>query len=132
MRKSDKYEFSYKAPSKQERKIIEDIRKDYLPKPEATAKMQQLQKLDNMVKGIPMALSLSVGIVGTLIFGLGLAMVLEWNFLVWGILVSVLGCGPIGMANYVYNRTTQKLKDKYGETILKLSEELLNEDKTED
>ncbi len=127
MKKSDKYEFSYKAPSKQERKIIEDIRKDYLPIPQKSEKLKQLQNLDKKVKGIPMALSISIGIVGTLLFGLGLSMVLEWNLLVWGIVVSILGCGLISVANYVYNYTTKKLKDKYGAIILKLSEDLLNE-----
>ena len=88
--------------------------------------MQRLRKLHSKVKSPAMAVSLTMGIVGTLIFGLGLSMVLEWNLLVWGSLVAVVGLVPIISAYWTNNKIIERQKKKYGEEILKLSQELLD------
>lgn len=129
MKDNEKFNFTYSAPTKSEREEIEDIRKNYLPKEKADSKLIRLKKLDSMVKNIPMALSLSVGIIGTLIFGLGLTMILEWKIIVFGVILSILGIIPVALAYFVYKKTLHKLTEKYREEILKLSEELLNEKK---
>lgn len=129
MKDNEKFNFTYSAPTKSEREEIEDIRKNYLPKAKEDSKLIRLKKLDGMVKDIPMALSLSVGIIGTLIFGLGLTMILEWKIIVFGVIVSILGIIPVALAYFVYKKILYKLTEKHREEILKLSEELLNEKK---
>ena len=129
MKDNEKFNFTYSAPTKSEREEIEDIRKNYLPKEKEDSKLIRLKKLDSMVKDIPMAVSLSIGIIGTLIFGLGLTMILEWKAIVAGIIVSILGIIPVVLAHFVYKKILHKLTEKYREEILKLSEELLNEKK---
>lgn len=129
MKDNEKFNFTYSAPTKSEREEIEDIRKNYLPKAKEDSKLIRLKKLDGMVKDIPMALSLSVGIIGTLIFGLGLTMILEWKIIVFGVIVSILGIIPVALAYFVYKKILHKLTEKHREEILKLSEELLNEKK---
>ena len=89
--------------------------------------MQRLRKLHSKVKSPAMAISLTMGIVGTLIFGLGLSMALEWGLLVWGSLVAVVGLAPIISAYWAHNKILERQKKKYGEEILKLSQELLDE-----
>lgn len=121
------FEYKYSAPTSQERREIESIRNSYLNKPKGSDKLTRLRKLDSLVKNIPITISLIVGIVGLLIFGLGLAMVLEWNIMVWGIIVSVVGLVPISLAYPINNATEKYLKNKHSDEILKLSEELLNE-----
>lgn len=129
MKNNDKFNFTYSAPTKSEREEIEDIRKAYLPKAKSDAKLMRLKKLDSIVKNTPMAISLSLGIVGMLIFGLGMTMVLEWQYVVFGIIVSVFGLVPVGLAYFVYKKILNRLTEKHREEILKLSEELLNEEK---
>jgi len=122
------FKFKYTAPSKEERKEIESIRNSYLNHDrKQISKLQQLRNMDAKVKNIPVALALIFGIVGTLIFGLGMAMVLEWSLLIWGILVCFVGLIPCGFAYPVFLLTTKRMREKYSNQILSLSEELLNE-----
>ena len=79
-----------------------------------------------------MVLSLSLGVVGTLIFGLGLTLILEWSMIVWGTMVAVVGMLPLALAYPAYKLSLTNRKRKYGAEILKLSEEILNETRTDD
>lgn len=127
--KKDEFNYTYSAPNKSEREEVEDIRKKYLPKSQNETKLQMLKRLDNRVKNVPTVWSLCIGIVGTLFFGLGLTMILEWNVLVWGVIVAIVGAIPMLLAYPVYRCVNKKVTEKYREDILKLSDELLNEDK---
>ena len=73
-----------------------------------------------------MILGLSFGIIGSLIFGLGLTCVLEWEKIVLGIIISCIGLIIISVAYPIYNIIYKHLKNKYSERIIKLSNELLN------
>ena len=120
------FEFKYVATTNEEKKEIESIRSKYVKNDEKANKLQYLRKLDHKVNDTPFILSLSLGIIGILIFGLGLAMILERNLLVWGIIVSAFGLVPVGLAYPVYLKVYKHLKNKYGEEIIKISDELLN------
>ena len=122
------FNFNYQAPTNEERKEIENIRKNYIKK-ESTppSKLNQLRNLDKKVKNIPAMLALICGILGTLIFGTGLALILEWDLVFWGVIISVLGVIPAILAYIVYQKSYEHLKNKYSAEILKLSDELLNE-----
>lgn len=129
MEEKNDFEFNYSAPTTQERKEIESIRNSYLkPKTKEKTKLDILRSLDWKVKNIPFIWSLVIGIVGTLIFGLGLTMILEWSLLVWGIVVCVVACAPIILAYPTFNLLNKSMHDKYSQQILKLSEELLNDE----
>jgi hypothetical protein len=54
-------------------------------------------------------------------------MILEWNIWFWGIVLMVIGAVPVALAYPVYKGVLKKYKNRYGEEILRLSEELLNE-----
>lgn len=127
--KDNDFEYNYSAPTSAERKEIESIRSNYVAKSNKVNKLEYLRKLDFKVKNIPVVLSLVVGTLGTLIFGLGLTMILEWSLLVWGIVVCAVGVVPISVAYFLHNASLNYLKEKYSDEILKISEELLNDDK---
>lgn len=122
----NKFEFNYSAPSEAERKEIEGIRRQYLDKP-PESKMDRLRRLDRKVKGVSMAIGISLGVVGILVFGLGLTMILEWGKLAFGAIVALAGAVPVGFAYPAYNAVFKKQKKKYKEEILQLSSELLSE-----
>lgn len=125
----NKFKFTYSAPTKDEREEIEDIRKEYLPETEREKKLKKLKYLDGKVKNIPTVVSCTVGIIAILIFGVGLCCVLEWNLIALGVVVSIVACVPMGFTHLIYKKLKAKLSAKYKAEILKLSDELLNEDK---
>lgn len=126
--KNNDFEFNYSAPTNEERKEIESIRNSYLNKTKEISKLDLLRKLDNKVKNTPLVLALAIGILGALIFGLGMAMTLEWNLLIWGIVVSAVGVVSCALAYPFFKLSTKHMKAKYSSQILSLSEELLNSD----
>ena len=126
---SDKFEYKYSAPTLEERKEIDSIRSQYLPKDKTMTKIERLRYLDNKVKNIPMIYGLSFGIVGTLIFGLGMTFFLEWTNLWYiGIPFGLLGLLVIILAYPIYIKVLNNYKTKYSQEIIDLSNELLNEE----
>lgn len=121
------FKYTYSAPTEEERLEIESIKRQYEPKEKLETKLDKLRNLDKKVKIFPLILSLTFGIVGTLIFGLGLTLVLEWNRIILGIIVATLGLIPISIAYPTYSIIYRKNKEKYADEIIKLSDELLNE-----
>lgn len=119
------YEYTYAAPTEGERKTIERIRKNYLPQTERADDLTRLRRLDKKVQNPPMISALSLGIVGTLIFGLGLTLILEMGELLLGSLVSAVGIVPVLLAYPVFRLVLKRQKQKYAEEILALSEKLL-------
>lgn len=124
---NNEFKFKYSAPTNEERKEIESIRNSYLMPKKSMSKLDMLRYLDGKVKNIPVMISLIVGIIGTLIFGLGMTMILEWGLIVWGIVVCAIGLVPCGFAYPVFKLSSKRMKEKYSTEILKLSDELLNE-----
>ena len=123
----NQFNYTYKAPTEEERREIESIKRQYEPKNESENKLARLRKLNNLVNGLATSVSLAVGVIGLLIFGLGLAMVLEWQIIIGGVIICILGIPPIAAAYPIYNIILNKNKAKYGDEILKLSNELLNQ-----
>lgn len=128
MTEKNDFEFKYSAPTTSERREIESIRNSYMPKTKQTSKLDTLRNLDSKVKNAPIIVSLCVGVLGTLIFGLGMTLFLEWQQIVWGIVVGIIGLVPVGLAYPIFSYISKKLKNKYGEEIIKLSNELLNDE----
>lgn len=134
----EKFSYVYSAPTEEEKREIEDIRRRYASDGDEPNKLERLRRLDALVKRTPSIVSLILGIIGTLIFGGGLSIVLECEGLVLGLspllvggAVMLLGCVPIAAAYPAYNVLFRRRKEKYGEEILRLSAELLENDKTD-
>lgn len=125
----NKFRYKYSAPTENERREVEEIQKQYLTDGCGDDKLMRLRKLNARVKNISMCVSLSCGVIGLLLFGAGMSLVLAFENVAAGIVVSVVGLFPMAAAHPVYNFVLKKCKKKYGEEILRLSEEILNERK---
>lgn len=123
------FNYTYTAPTEEERKEIASIRRQYqasdFSRPEN--KIERLKTLNAYVKNTATVFGLAFGIVGILIFGLGLAMILEWSLWLYGVIVSAVGAIPTALAYPVYRFTLRRNKKKYGDEILRLCEEVLQE-----
>ena len=124
---NNKFAYTYTAPTERERKEAESIRKEYANEEKKTDKLARLRALDRKVKDLPKIIALSLGVIGTLVFGTGLAMILEWGLLFWGTLVALAGILPLAFAYPAYKSLLKKRKDKYREEIVSLSDEILSE-----
>lgn len=122
MDNNEKFEYTYSAKQQAE---LEAIRKKYLPEEET--KMDKLRRLDKSVTRQGTIISIIIGIVGTLIMGFGMCMCLEWQQFVFGIVLGILGIAILAAAYPVYNKVTQKQREKIAPEILKLSEEISND-----
>ena len=119
------FEYTYSAPTEAEKKQIESIRRQYVAQGKVESKIDRVRRLDGKVKNTATCVSLILGIVGCLTFGLGLTMVLEWKVWLWGVVLMAIGCVPMLLAYPVYIWLFARGKKKYGDEILRLSEEIL-------
>ena len=110
-------------------KEIQQIRNKYLPKEQS--KIDILRKLDSRVQSAGMVQGLTVGIIGCLIFGIGMCFGLD--VLAGADWMSVLLCaiGTLIMlpAYPIYKHIAKKTKEELAPEILRLSDEIINSPK---
>ena len=106
-------------------KEVEKIRKKYTPAEES--KMEKLKKLDGRAQSAGMIEALTVGIVGCLIFGLGMCFGLdalkgaEWMTVLFCLIGIVIMLPAYPVYKYISNKTKAELTPE----ILRLSEEII-------
>lgn len=121
--------FSYKY-SAVENKEIQEIRKRYLPQSES--KLEALKRLDMQVQNAGMVESLCIGIISSLVFGLGMCLAMQIigtgiGMMVLGIVIGIIGMAGILVAYPVCRRKQRKAKENLSPRILELTEELYQE-----
>lgn len=121
--KEDMKTFTYTYSSKQQEEI-KKIRQKYMPHEES--KMEQLRKLDQSASQKGTVVSLVIGILSTLIFGVGLCCTMVWKeYFISGIFIGIIGMIGMAMSYPIYQAITSKQRKKLAPEILRLSEELL-------
>ena len=116
------FSFTYSAKEQEE---IKNIRKKYAAPEED--KMEYLRKLDASVTQKSTTVSLIVGIIGTLILGIGMCCCMVWNG-VWfipGVIIGVIGMAVLAAAYPLYNYVTKKEREKIAPEIIRLTDELM-------
>lgn len=115
------FEYTYSAKQQQE---IENIRKKYIPKEED--KLETLRKLDRGTEKPGSITAIALGILGSLIFGIGMCFTMVWTqiLLIQGIVIGLLGMALMGAAYPIYKKITRRKREKIAGQILALSEEL--------
>ncbi len=133
--KKSRFDYSYSAPNNEEKRLIESIRRQYVDdetdEDEDKDLKQKLAAIKNMHKkasGIPKLISIIVGIFGTLVFGIGLTCALEWNSIVAGVIVGIIGMVIMICAYPIYQLLRRYGKKKYGGEIVKLADELKSDE----
>lgn len=118
--------FSYTYSAKENQEVLA-IRKKYMPQEET--KLEELKRLDHLVQNSGVMEALIVGILGCLVFGLGmcLAMQVIGNAMWLGILLGIAGAIGMGFAYPLNRKCYNKMKSKHLPRILELTAELTGE-----
>ncbi|MDO5298857.1 MAG: hypothetical protein Q4F18_05465 [Clostridia bacterium] len=114
------FSYTYSAQNQEE---IERIRQKYAAPQED--KMARLRHLDRLVERPGTIVSISLGIAGTLMLGIGMCCTMVWTSLfVPGIAVGLTGIAGICAAYPLYGMITRRAREKYAPQVLKLIDEL--------
>lgn len=118
----DSFHYTYSAPQQEE---IRRIRAKYSPREED--KMETLRRLDQSATQKGTAVSLAVGILSTLILGVGMCCCMVWGgaWFLPGLLLGLLGIAGVIAAWPLYQRITAKERQRLAPEILRLTDELL-------
>ncbi len=118
------FSYSYSA---QRNKEVENIRKKYVEREES--KLEKLKKLDYRVQSAGIIESLCLGIIGALVFGIGMCFFLGVFSGSGWITALFMTIGTLLMipAYPVYRSIAIKTKTKLTPEILSLSEEIIKE-----
>ncbi len=119
------FNYKYSAPTEKERREIESIRRQYIADGSEEGKLARLKKLHKGIKRDATLPSVLMGVLGTLLFGGGLSLVLEFNILPVGITLSAVGIVFMVLSYPLYNFIFNRKKKKHREEIIRLSNELL-------
>lgn len=120
MENTSTFTYTYSAHQNQE---VLAIRQRYLPRQETA--LDELKRLDHAVQMSGMIEGLTVGIVGCLVFGLGMCMAMEIiGSRLPGIFVSLMGAAIMLAAYPVYRSISGKMKAKLTPRILQLADQL--------
>lgn len=122
--KNEKDVFSYTYSAKQQEEV-KRIRDKYAP--QSTDKMEQLRRLDKSVTQKGTMWSLVIGIIGTLLMGIGMCCALEWQgvLMIPGIIVGVIGIALVSLAYPIYQSIIKKERARIAPEILRLTDELM-------
>lgn len=122
--KDNAFVYTYSAQSNKE---IEKIRSKYLPKEES--KLEKLIRLDQQTQKKGQAVSIALGVIGSLLLGVGMCCTMVWNVgivtMIIGILIGIFGMGIMGFAYPTYKKLTARERAKITEQMIVLSNELL-------
>ena len=116
------FTYNYSATRNKE---VESIRNKYMPREES--KLERLKKLDLRVQMAGTVESLCFGIVGALVFGLGMCFFLDvFTGAAWlSALFMIIGSLIMIPAYPIYRRIARKTKTELTPEILRLSEEIM-------
>lgn len=130
MENKERFHYIYSAKEQEE---IKAIRKKYAPSEETEDKMAQLRRLDAGVYSKATTVSLVVGIIGTLMMGLGMSLAMTdigemlgtVLAMAIGVNIGIVGIVLVCLAYPIYNRTLRKEREKIAPEIIRLTDELM-------
>ncbi|MBQ8144634.1 MAG: hypothetical protein IJ042_07590 [Butyricicoccus sp.] len=101
------------------------IREKYAPREETL--IEQVRRLDRGVTQKGSVPALILGILGTLLLGVGMCCTMLWaeNWFIPGIAIGVIGIVGVSLAYPIYVRVTKKERAKIAPEILRLTDELM-------
>ena len=105
----------------------EAIAKEYAPKDDS--KVTALKKLDRKAKLPAIIFAYSVGIISSLIAGVGMCLAMQvigegTAMLVLGIIIGIIGFSCCGINYPIYKKLLEKGKKKYAFEIVELAKEI--------
>ncbi len=123
--KNEAFSYTYSAKEQEE---IKKIRDKYAPPTKEEASMERLRRLDKSAARGAAAVSLIIGIISSLLFGVGMCCTLVpgWEkYFALGIVIGVVGIIGVICAYPIYSRILKRKREKIAPEILRISDELL-------
>lgn len=123
--KNETFTYTYSAKEQEE---IKRIREKYAPPTKEESSMELLRRLDQSATKNATIVSLAVGLVSSLILGVGMCctMVSGWEaFFIPGIVIGVVGIAGVIAAYPIYTHMVKRKREKLAPEIMRLSEELM-------
>lgn len=127
METNERFQMTYSARQQEE---LQALRKKYAPPEED--KLRRLRALDQGVSRRASAPAISIGVVGTLLLGLGMSLIMtDLGALLQGLALPVgVAAGLVGMALLacaypLYRRILERERRRAAPEILRLTDELL-------
>lgn len=115
------YTYTYSARRHEE---VDNIRKKYLPKEED--KMEQLRKLDQKSTERGKITAIIMGIISSLVLGIGMCCTMLWtNFFAAGVVIGLVGLVGLAFVYPLYSNIIAKDRKKLAPQIIALSNELM-------
>lgn len=116
------FEFTYSAPRQEE---VKKIREKYLPREET--KLEQLRRLDESTTKKGMACALTLGVISSLLLGIGMCCTMLWQsiLLIPGIIVGCVGIAGMSVTYPLFSHITRRERERIAPEILRLSSELM-------
>ena len=116
--------FTYTYSAREQEKV-KRIREKYVHKEDD--KMERLRKLDRDVTRKATAASVSAGVIGALILGIGMCCTMVWagKWFIPGVVIGIVGIAFIAAAFPLYQRIIKIEREKIAPEILRLTEELM-------
>lgn len=130
----EKNGFSYTYSAKEQAEL-KKIREKYSPVSDVEDKMTRLRRLDASVTKSAQAIAIILGVIGTLILGIGMSLCMtelgevlgpfkDYSMII-GILIGLLG-GAIDILAYpIYNVIVKAKRKKIAPEIIRLTDELM-------
>lgn len=121
---SEAFRFTYSAAQQAE---VKKIREKYAAPEQAEDKLELLRRLDAGVTRKGSIAALTVGILSTLIVGVGMCCCMVWGGVLFipGIIIGVAGIVGVSLAYPLYTAVTKRERERIAPEILHLADELM-------
>ena len=122
--KKETFTYTYSAKEQEE---IKKIRDKYASTTEGETSMEQLRRLDRSATKGATIVSLIVGIISTLILGVGMCCSMVWSekLFIPGVVIGIIGIAGVIAAYPIYTHIVKHKREKLAPEILRLSDELM-------
>ncbi len=114
-----------------EQKVAEKIKKEYEGKTEQESKLDEIRALDSKVKKPAFIFAITLGIIGSLVLGVGMCLAMQiigktTTCMVFGIIIGLIGIAIVAINYPLYQKILNTRKSKYKDAILAKTNEILN------
>ena len=122
--KKETFTYTYSAKDQDE---IRRIREKYSPTENKESPMERLRRLDRDASKAASAVSLIVGIIGTLVMGVGMCCTMVWGdtLFIPGIVIGIAGIACVIAAYPIYDRMPKRKRNRLAPEIIRLTDELM-------
>lgn len=125
----NEFDYDYSAPTESERMEIEAMRREYSPENKKEDALSRIRALDRKVRLPAEITGYVLGVIATLVLGIGMCMSLEAipGGMILGVVIGVAGIVLLAFNYKIYKLILKSRKNKYGKEIVELTEKLLKD-----